>query len=139
MRFLKLGGLIAVVGMLLAAAVSYSWTFTPIGRLEYGAAIVAKFSEWNEGPGELTEEARQIANEMVRGRMPRSEALARVEDREIESDGVKILLRIYWPKAESKLPVYLNIHGGGRLRAPIRSLSLVYLTECLLSDGKKGL
>ena len=113
MRLVKLGGLIGVVGILLLAALSYRWTFTPIGRLEYGAAIVAKLSEWSEAPVELTEESRRAANEMVRGRLPPPADLARVEDREIESIGVKIPLRIYWPKVEGKLPVYLNIHGGG--------------------------
>lgn len=113
MRKLKIALAAVVVLAILAAGVSYSWTYTPIGRLEYVAAIVAKTSEWDSGPVELNPEARREINERVRSYMPKPVELARIEDREIEANGVRIPLRIYWPKAEGTLPVYLNIHGGG--------------------------
>ncbi len=113
MRILKIGGGILVAIALLAAAITYSWTLTPIGRLEYQAALVAKLSEWDDGPVELTPKARRAANEMVRAFIPPSAELAKIENRTIEADGVEIPLRIYWPNARGKLPVYLDIHGGG--------------------------
>ena len=70
MRFVKLGSLIVVVLFLVAAGVSYSWTFTPIGRLEYRAAVFLTLAEWDDAPIELTEARRRAANEMARGRIP---------------------------------------------------------------------
>ncbi|MDP6977339.1 MAG: alpha/beta hydrolase [Myxococcota bacterium] len=113
MRFVKAATALVVAIVVLAGIVSYSWTFTPIGRLEYTAAVIAKLSEWNDRPVEFTAEARQRANEMVRSRLPEGPTLARVEDRTIGANGVEIPLRIYWPDAEGPLPVYLDIHGGG--------------------------
>jgi acetyl esterase len=113
MRILKIaiGALTALV--IVAAGVSYSWTFTPIGRLEYVAAVVAKVSEWDDAPVELNERARSEVNANARSQMPEPVELARIEDREIEANGVRIPIRIYWPKASGTLPVYLDIHGGG--------------------------
>jgi acetyl esterase len=109
----KLGAGVVVLVALLAVAVSYSWTFTPLGRLEYCAAIIAKLGEWNTDPIDFSAEARASANEMVASTMPAGSEVAKIEDRTIDSDGAKIPIRIYWPKADGKLPVYLNIHGGG--------------------------
>lgn len=110
--FKIVAGLVLLV-LLIAAGVSYSWTFTPIGRLEYGAAVIAKLGEWNDDPIELTPEARASANAMVAASMPPAVKVARIEDRTIDSGGVQIPIRIYWPEASGKLPVYLDIHGGG--------------------------
>jgi acetyl esterase len=113
MRILKIAAACLVAVLILAAGVSYSWTYTPIGRLEYAAAVVAKLSEWDDGPVELTPEARSQMNDRVRSFLPDPAEIARIEDREIEANGIRIPIRIYWPKADGTLPIYLNIHGGG--------------------------
>lgn len=100
----------------IAAGVSYSWTFTPIGRLDYQAAVIAKLMSWQSGPPELTPEARRIANEQVVGMLSglAETPLARIEDREVRGPGGHgIPVRIYWPDAPGPLPLYLDIHGGG--------------------------
>lgn len=115
MKFLKIAfGTVAAL-ITIAVGISYSWTFTPLGRLEYPAAIVAKLSEWDRAPVELTPESRAVANARVRRFMPKGIDLARIEDREIVANGVHIPIRIYWPNTEDDgpLPIYLDIHGGG--------------------------
>jgi acetyl esterase len=115
-RILKLAGWAFSLLVLVVGAISYSWTFTPLGRLDYGAALIAKLASWRGGPLELTPEARAIANERTAQMLPSAVdvPLARIEDRTIESaDGSPIPLRVYWPDAEGPLPLYLDIHGGG--------------------------
>jgi acetyl esterase len=109
--------LLALLALILVAAgVSYSWTFTPMGRLDYPAAVIAKLSTWRTAPLELTPETRRTANSQVEQMLSgMAEApLARIEDREIPGpDGIAIPVRIYWPDAPGPLPLYLDIHGGG--------------------------
>jgi len=105
-----------VVLLLAAAGVSYSWTFTPLGRLDYPAAVIAKLASWQSGPPELTPDARRTANEQVVLMLSGIEEapLARIEDREITGPGDHgIPIRIYWPEVSGPLPLYLDIHGGG--------------------------
>jgi acetyl esterase len=107
-------GLLAVI--LVVGAVSYSWTFTPMGRLDYVAAVIAKLSSWQSGPAELTPEARRAANAQVEQMLSGIDTvpLARIEDREVAgADRHRIPVRIYWPDASGPLPLYLDIHGGG--------------------------
>ncbi len=117
MRVLKSLLEIAIGLGIVLAVVTYSWTFTPIGRLEYAAALVARMSEWDDRPIDFSAEARMAANDMVRERLPKGPEMARVEDRTIEANGAEIPIRVYWPRIEDgidePLPVYLDIHGGG--------------------------
>jgi acetyl esterase len=108
---------VGLLAALFAAAVfSYSWTYTPIGRLDYPAAVIAKLASWQSGPPELTPDARRAANQQVARMLSGLEEapLARIEDRQIVGrDGQRIPVRIYWPEATGPLPLYLDIHGGG--------------------------
>ena len=107
-------GLLVLV--LVAAAVSYSWTFTPLGRLDYRAALLAKLASSQEGAAELGPEARGSANAFTARMLPDvgDTALARIEDREIAGpEGTRLPLRIYWPDVDGPLPLYLDVHGGG--------------------------
>ncbi|MBW2274927.1 MAG: alpha/beta hydrolase [Deltaproteobacteria bacterium] len=104
--------------ILLAAGISYSWTYTPIGRLDYVAAVMAKVASWQTGPAELTPETRRAANAQVEQMLsfvPET-PLARIEDRALPGPGGHAIpVRIYWPEAPGPLPLplYLDIHGGG--------------------------
>jgi acetyl esterase len=104
-----------LLGALLVAGVTYSWTYTPLGRLDYAAAIIAKLMSWQRGPLELTPEARAEANaRTARMFMSDEDVAMRTENRTIESpDGHPVPIRIYWPEAKGPLPLYLDIHGGG--------------------------
>ena len=115
-RILGRIALVLLVVVVTALGVSYSWTFTPIGRLDYVPAVLAKLVLWQDAPAEFTPDARRAANEQVARMLSSIEAtpLARTEDREIPSpDGHGIPVRIYWPDATGPLPLYLDIHGGG--------------------------
>ncbi len=115
-RALAITGLVLLLLVLVAAGTTVSWTFTPLGRLDYRAALIAKLSSWQSGPVELTPEARRAGNEFARQGLPQrgEAALRQIEDREIPGpDGTRLPLRIYWPDAPGPLPLYLDIHGGG--------------------------
>ncbi len=110
-------GLGMLVGAL--AAVTYSWTFTRIGRLDYSAALIAKMASFQGGAVELTPEARSQANAYTARLLPDYplDDHVRVEDRRIPTpDGAEIPIRIYIPEkieGEGIPPFYLDIHGGG--------------------------
>ncbi len=58
----------ALVGGLVA--VSYSWTFTPIGRLDYRAAVIARLASWRSAPTRMDAEARAQANRVTMRWLP---------------------------------------------------------------------
>ena len=104
----------ALVGAL--AAVVWSWTFTPIGRLDLQAAIVARMAALGGASDmEMTPAARQTANEMTRRMLGdfSTEVEVAFEDRTVPGPGGDIPVRVYTPAAEGPLPLYLDIHGGG--------------------------
>lgn len=98
------------------AAVVWSWTFTPLGRLDLQAAIIAKLSSLGGDTAmDMSPEARSAANDMTRSMMGGVGADAEVpfEDRSIPGPGGDVPVRIYTPPADEPLPFYLDIHGGG--------------------------
>ncbi|MBJ18568.1 MAG: alpha/beta hydrolase [bacterium] len=109
------------LGMLAGAfaAVTYSWTFTRIGRLDYRAALIAKAASFQGVDSELSAEMRAAANAYTMDLLPEYPANpdVRIEDRRIPTpDGAEISIRIYHPietEREGPLPFYLDIHGGG--------------------------
>ena len=116
MRYLKGITTGVLILALLIIGISYSWTFTPLGRLDYQAAVFSKVLSWNKTPVSMTEESRQQMRKMA-GPMDASADLAegvRFEDREISRpDGSDLPVRIYWPTEPEPRPLYLEIHGGG--------------------------
>ncbi len=104
----------ALALLIAGASITYSWTFTPIGRLDYVPAVMARLASWSDAPIGLTPEARRASNAMVQNMLGGEEAdLDHIEDRVIEANGVEIPVRIYWPHSDRVLPIYLDIHGGG--------------------------
>ena len=109
--------LIALMCLSLALwAWTWSWTFTDKGRMEYGAALVAKLAAW-QTPGKLimNPETRRMSNETTlkwlgdRKLYP----VAAIRDIEIPGPAGPIPIRVYVPEADGPLPLYLMIHGGG--------------------------
>lgn len=97
------------------AAIAFCWSFTPLGRLDLRAAVIAKLASLQSSEVEMNPEARAAANAMARSLLPEytgGEQVA-VEDREIPGPGGPIPIRIYTPSAGEALPFYLDIHGGG--------------------------
>ena len=97
-------------------AISWSWTFTPLGRLDYRAAVVAKIASLRSEVGELTPEARASGNAFTARLLPHVGVPPEVAfvDRAVPAAaGHEIPVRIYTPEAAGPLPFYLDIHGGG--------------------------
>ena len=94
---------------------SYSWTYTEHGRLDYVAAVLSKLASWNTTPAEMNESTRKAAKEMIKfmaGPIPYDTSV-KFEDHEIPRlDGSLLPVRVYRPNKEGVLPIYLHIHGG---------------------------
>lgn len=109
------------LGMLAGAvfAVTYSWTFTRLGRLDYRAALVAKLASLGTSAPTLDAGARAGANAWTSSLLAEYPTPANVsyEDRTIPTpDGAQIPIRIYRPEPTepgAALPFYLDLHGGG--------------------------
>lgn len=100
-----------------ALALTYSWTFTRYGRLDYKAAVISRVASWQDQEDlVMTPSARASANAYTMSLLPEYpvEAGVRFEDRLIGTpDGAEIPIRIYTPPGEGPHPFYLDIHGGG--------------------------
>jgi acetyl esterase len=94
---------------------SYSWTFTEYGRLDYAAAVFSKLASWNTAPTEMnanTREASRVLIKSMAGPIPYNNSV-KFEDREIlRFDGSFLPIRVYRPNKQGILPIYLHIHGG---------------------------
>ncbi len=99
--------------------IAYSWTFTPQGRLDIAAAVIAKFSELSADPLVLDPERIEILRNQANDQMGAALRLVPVTDAVTISDisipgpGGAIRLRKYIPTHEGELPAMLWIHGGG--------------------------
>lgn len=111
----RLGIALGVLAGALAAIV-WSWTFTPLGRLDLQAAIVAKLASLGvDASMEMSLEARAAANDATRSMTAWVGEVAGVpfEDRAVPGSGGSVPVRIYTPPSDEPLPFYLDIHGGG--------------------------
>lgn len=111
----RLGIALGVLAGALAAIV-WSWTFTPLGRLDLQAAIVAKLASLGvDASMEMSPEARAAANDATRAMAAWAgeEADVPFEDRVVPGPDGSIPVRIYTPPSDEPLPFYLDIHGGG--------------------------
>jgi len=114
-RLLGIAAVLLLLSLLGAAGVVYRWTCTPFGRLDLGAAVLARLMA-SSPPMQITPEARLASHGDLAAHFgaPEPLPLPRVEDREITGpDGAPLPLRIYWPEAPGPLPFYLYLHGGG--------------------------
>ncbi|MBK6277570.1 MAG: alpha/beta hydrolase [Gammaproteobacteria bacterium] len=118
MRLLKWSCFVLAVLAAAALLVSYSWTFTPIGRMDYGAAVLSKLgSLQRSGDAAITPAYREKLNRDI-GRFYRQSAAAKAAigkqfDVLIPSPEGDIPARVYVPAGEGPFPAMLNIHGGG--------------------------
>lgn len=110
-----------LVVILIALGISYSWTFTPHGRLDYRAALSLKLLSFTTTikphPGsdfELTLPVNLIYG--LSAKLPLAQ-VSRTEDIRIPSAAGEIPARVYWPAGfdDSQAPpaVIVYYHGGG--------------------------
>ena len=111
---------LTLIGLIILTAVlfgiTYRWTYTPIGRLDYVPAVLAKLDSWTRRPPVFTEEARRRGNELMR-RMsdPFADGIKLAGERDLllpSADG-DVPVRIYIPEGDGPFPIYLYFHGGG--------------------------
>ena len=99
----------------LVAGISYSWTFTPQGRLDYGAAVAARVSAWADTPLAVDVSRRAEANaamaQVMGGPLPAGGFTQ--QDIEVPAPWGHVPVRVYRPDSDEPLPAVLNFHGGG--------------------------
>ena len=108
--------LLAVCGLILLA---YSWTYTPQGRLDLPAAIIAKVATLTAKP--LVLNPADVASQRLQANAQMGAMLRQapvtdkvvISDQQIPGPSGSIRLRQYRPPGRDKLPVMLWIHGGG--------------------------
>ncbi len=111
---------IFIVLLLAFAGWSYSWTYTPYGRLDYRAAFSLHLLSFEREyqPDPQSDFRFNLPVNMIyafSAMLPKAE-VARVEDRKIPGQGVDVPVRIYWPNGlaeDSPPPVIVYFHGGG--------------------------
>lgn len=115
-----LGGVILFLIVLFG--ISWSWTYTPHGRLDYRAALSLKLLSFETTikphPGSDFEITMPVNLAYALSNKLPPEKVSRTEDVTIESDyGTVVPARIYWPKGFESFdrppPVTLYFHGGG--------------------------
>ncbi|MFT3931748.1 MAG: alpha/beta hydrolase fold domain-containing protein [Spongiibacteraceae bacterium] len=113
--------MITLIIFLIAIAYSYTWTFTPHGRLDYRAALslhTMSFTYNNFKPDPNIDFEIPLPINLIYSLsdlLP-SEKVADTKDFKIPSSGFDIPVRAYWPQNTDRnqpLPVIVYFHGGG--------------------------
>lgn len=113
--------IIALIVLLLAVAYSYTWTYTPHGRLDYRAAVslhTMSFTYKNFKPDPNVDFEIPLPINLIYSLsdlVPR-EKVDETKDLKIPSNGITIPARAYWPQGVDRtqpLPVIVYFHGGG--------------------------
>jgi acetyl esterase len=120
----KKGHVIAALAVVAVAAVgglTYRWTFTPYGRLDWRAAFSLELLTFDytfkpdpDSDLELTLPINLLYP--ISMTLP-AEEVGKAEDVAIPADGRSIPARVYWPESaalgDTRLPVIVYCHGGG--------------------------
>ena len=112
---------IALLLLLVAFAVSYSWTYTPFGKLDYRAALSLHLLSfemaYQPDPNSDFEFNLPINLIYPLSAMLPKDPVSKVQDVTIPGDGVDIPARIYWPDTKATMepppPLIVYYHGGG--------------------------
>jgi len=112
-RLMKWLGLAFLALVAIAGFYVFAWSFTSFGQLDYVPAVLARLVALQSPEPDFSPEARSQVNALTRSMIGDPVPLAKIEDRVVEANGVRIPVRIYSPDASGPLPLYLDIHGGG--------------------------
>jgi acetyl esterase len=113
-RFFAIAGISVLIVVLICAAIVYSWTFSPHGRLDIEMAVMLKLMPKLPPPGSVpAARLRQGVRDAARRFQSRPVPILHVEDRSIPGPLGSIPVRVYRPSDESKLPIVVYYHGGG--------------------------
>lgn len=111
---------IALVILAIAMLYSYSWTFTPNGRLGYPAAVSLHLFTFpyklKPDPSSDLELNLPINLAFSLDAVLPAPGVRSTRDVGIPGQGVEVPARVYWPKSDDRsppLPVVVYFHGGG--------------------------
>lgn len=114
---MKIATALLLASVLAAGAVSYSWTVTPHGCLDYGAAVFSRLLSWQRGEEAI---AYNDAQRRGIGRFTKKymdalgfEPAYRTRDIRVPAAWGDIPVRVYMPRGEGPFPALLHYHGGG--------------------------
>lgn len=93
------------------AALLWSWTHTPHGRMDLGAALVVH--SMPSGIAEFTPEARRRTNGWTQRFMGNADPAVAIQSLTFPGPMGELPLRIYTPPGDGPFPVVAWIHGGG--------------------------
>ncbi len=131
--------------LLVGIAVSWSWTYTPHGRLDYRAALSLHLLTFDRtfqpDPESDFEMTMPVNLAYALSRMLPEEEVAKTRDVSIQGDGVTVPARVYWPRGWQEngppRPVIVYYHGGGFVVGSVDlfdplSRSLANVTEAIV-------
>lgn len=113
--------IIALIIFIAAVAYSYTWTYTPHGRLDYRAALslnTLSFTYNNFKPDPKVDFEMPLPVNLIYSLsdLAPSEKVSETKDIKIPSNNTDIHARAYWPQGVDRtqpLPVIVYFHGGG--------------------------
>jgi len=112
---------VVLVALLVVSGLTYAWTFTPYGRLDWRAALSLKLltfeHTWQPDPRSDFEMTLPINLLYPMSMALPAEDVARTRDLAVPADGRTIPVRAYWPASDTPedapRPVIVYYHGGG--------------------------
>lgn len=121
MKTTRLIAAIAVAALAGVAGLTYYWTFTPYGRLDWRAALSLHLMTFDytfrPDPSSDFELTLPINLLYPLSMALPAEAVRKVGDISIPAGGRSVPARVYWPEAEgawrARPPVIVYFHGGG--------------------------
>lgn len=112
---------LAVIALVGVGGLTYRWTFTPHGRLDWRAALSLNLLTFEYAfqpdPNHALELTLPINLFYPMSMVMPAEAVRKVEDLAIPTDERSISARVYWPESaasgDARLPVIVYYHEGG--------------------------
>ena len=110
-RALRITGFVFAGVVAITAATLWSWTRTPYGPMDLGAAIVIRTMP--SGLIEVTSETRAIANAWTARFMGEGDPIGEILETTFPGPAGPRRVRVYRPEGEGPFPMVLWIRGGG--------------------------
>lgn len=115
-RTVLIGVLVILLCVFSFGIFAVSWTRTPYGDLDMGAALLIKYVELAKydlfKPGQSVAQTREVMS-ASRILKKKPQPVAEVRDASFRGPGGEVKLRIYRPVKDELLPVAIYYHGGG--------------------------